>query len=173
MNWRLKRYWLMLRTFLIRNGYRRASFLRRKRVFKAQGNGCYFQIWNFGTEPHMISFGENVYITSGVRFVTHDITAMMFQYMDQNPAYQNRRGPLTIGNNVFVGANTTLLYDVTIGDNVIIGAGSVVNHDIPSGSVAAGVPCRVIGSFWDYKERITGNRKGEADPLPEAAARNR
>ena len=172
MNWRLKRYWLMLRTVLIRNGYRRAKFLRRKHVFKAQGDGCYFQPWNFGTEPHMLSFGENVYIASGVRFVTHDITAMMFQYMDQNPAYQNRRGPLTIGNNVFVGANTTLLYDVTIGDNVIIGAGSVVNHDIPSGSVAAGVPCMVIGSFWDYKERITGNRKGEADSLPEAAARN-
>lgn len=120
----------------------------------------------------MLSFGDNVYLTSGVRIVTHDITAQMFRFMDNDPTYENRRGQLTIGSNVFVGANTTLLYDVTIGDNVIIGAGSVVNHDIPSGSVAAGVPCRVIGSFWDYKERITGNRKGEANALSKAASHN-
>ncbi len=172
MTCRLKRYWLLLRTFLIRSGYRRASFMRRKQIFSAQGEGCYFQIWNFGTEPHMISFGENVYLTSGVRIVTHDITAQMFRFMDHDPTYENRRGHLTIGSNVFVGANTTLLYDVAIGDNVIIGAGSVVNHDIPSGSVAAGVPCRVIGSFWDYKERITGNRKGETRGSSDAVLRN-
>lgn len=153
---RIRRYWLLLRTFLIRGGYRRARFLRKKHCFAAQGKDCYFQVWNFGTEPEMISFGDNVYVTSGVRFVTHDITAQMFRRMDGDPSYENRRGPLTIGSNVFVGANSTLLYDVTIGDNVIIGAGSVVNRDIPAGSVAAGVPCRVIGSFWDYKERITG-----------------
>ena len=170
MNWRLKRYFLLLRTFLIRGGYRRAEFLRRKCIFNTQGAGCYFQIWNFGTEPKMISLGEYVYITSGVRIVTHDITAQMFRYMDKDQSYENRRGSLHIGSNVFVGANATLLYDVTIGDNVIIGAGSVVNHDIPSGSVAAGVPCRVIGSFWDYKERITGKSCDELGVSPSAEA---
>lgn len=57
------------------------------------------------------------------------------------------------GNNVFIGANTTLLYDVSIGDNVIIGAGSVVTKDIPDGVVAAGVPCKVIGKYDDFKEK--------------------
>ena len=159
MNRRIKRYWMLLRTFLIRGGYKRAAFLKRKHYFSAQGEGCYLLPWNYGTEPELISFGDNVYITSGVRFVTHDITAQMFRYMDADPSYENRRGALRIGSNVFVGANTTLLYDVTIGDNVIIGVGSVVTRDIPSGTVAAGVPCRVIGSFWDYKERITGKRQ--------------
>ena len=42
---------------------------------------------------------------------------------------------------------------VKIGDNVIIGAGSVVNRDIPSNSVAAGVPCKVICSLEEYKEK--------------------
>ena len=44
--------------------------------------------------------------------------------------------------------------DITIGDNVIIGAGSLVNKDIPSGTVAAGVPCRVIGKFEDYQQKM-------------------
>ena len=38
--------------------------------------------------------------------------------------------------------------------NVIIGAGSLVNKDIPSGTVAAGVPCRVVGKFEDYMTKI-------------------
>ena len=59
-----------------------------------------------------------------------------------------------MGNNVFIGANTTLLYDVSIGDNVIIGAGSVVTKDIPDGVVAAGVPCKVIGKYDDFKEKM-------------------
>ena len=104
----------------------------------------------------MISFGENVHIASGVTFVNHDITALMFRYMDKNPNYQERKGAISIGDNVFVGANSTILYDVNIGNNVIIGAGSLVNKDIPDGTVAAGVPCKVIGKVEDYKEKITG-----------------
>ena len=51
---------------------------------------------------------------------------------------------LGMGNNVWIGANVTILPGVTIGDDTVIGAGSVVNRDIPSGVVAAGNPCRVI-----------------------------
>lgn len=47
-----------------------------------------------------------------------------------------------------------VIYDVEIGNNVIIGAGSLVNKDIPEGVVAAGVPCKVIGSFDNYKNKI-------------------
>jgi maltose O-acetyltransferase len=52
--------------------------------------------------------------------------------------------PITIGNNVWVTTNVTILPGVTIGDNTIIGAGSVVTQDIPSGVIAAGNPCKVI-----------------------------
>lgn len=65
-----------------------------------------------------------------------------------NPAERNTRQewaePVTIGNNVWIGGSVTILPGVTIGDNVTIGAGSVVVKDIPSGSIAAGNPCRVI-----------------------------
>ena len=149
---RLSRYIFLLRTFL--RGYSRAEFLKKKHCFKSQGEHCYFQPWNFGTEPHMISFGNNVHVASGVTFVNHDITALMFRYMEDNPSIQERKGEINIGDNVFIGSNSTVLYDVKIGDNVIVGAGSLVNRNIPSGSVAAGVPCKVIGRFEDYKDKI-------------------
>lgn len=57
--------------------------------------------------------------------------------------------PITIGDNVWIGAGVTVLPGVTIGNNAVIGAGSVVNRDIPDGVVAAGNPCRVIRRITD------------------------
>ena len=42
---------------------------------------------------------------------------------------------------------------VTVGKNCIIAAGAIVTHDIPNGSVAAGVPARVIGSYDEAKAK--------------------
>lgn len=151
---RLKRYIFMLKLIFLGGGYQRADYLKKKRYFKKQGEHCYFQPWNFGTEPYLISFGDNVHVASRVTFVNHDITALMFRYMDKENDYQNRTGEIQIGDNVFIGANSTILYDVKIGNNVIIGAGSLVNKDITDGSVAAGVPCKVVGEFEEYREKF-------------------
>lgn len=51
--------------------------------------------------------------------------------------------PVTIGNNVWLGANVTITPGVTIGDNTVIGAGSVVTKDIPGNVVAYGNPAKV------------------------------
>lgn len=56
---------------------------------------------------------------------------------------------ITIGNNVWIGCNTTILKGVTINDNVVIAAGAVVTKDLPSNVLAGGNPARVI------KEKIT------------------
>lgn len=55
-----------------------------------------------------------------------------------------RTAPITIGNNVWIGAKATVTKGVTIGDNVVVGANSVVTHDIPANSIAVGAPARVI-----------------------------
>lgn len=52
--------------------------------------------------------------------------------------------PITIGDDVWLGARVIVLGGVTIGDGSCIGAGSVVAHDIPPRSLAVGVPARVI-----------------------------
>ncbi|AMO58798.1 maltose acetyltransferase [Endozoicomonas montiporae] len=55
--------------------------------------------------------------------------------------------PITIGNNVWLGASVTVNPGVTIGDNTVIGSGSVVTKDIPANCVAVGVPCRFVKSL--------------------------
>ena len=52
--------------------------------------------------------------------------------------------PVHIGKRCWICANVVILPGVTIGDDCVIGAGSVVTKDIPSGTFAAGNPCRVI-----------------------------
>ncbi|MDR3011959.1 MAG: maltose O-acetyltransferase, partial [Chitinispirillales bacterium] len=56
--------------------------------------------------------------------------------------------PVTIGNNVWIGADAVILPGVTIGDNTVIGAGSVVTKDIPANVVAVGNPCRVVREIF-------------------------
>ena len=74
---RLSRYVFLLRTFLRGGGYKRAEFLRGKGYFKAQGEHCYLLPWNYGTEPYLISFVDNVHVASNVHFINHDITVNM------------------------------------------------------------------------------------------------
>ena len=74
--------------------------------------------------------------------------------MDKKHNYKLRRGSIVIGNNVFIGAKSTILYDVKIGNNVIIGTGSLVNKNISDGVITAGVPCKVIGSFDEYQRKM-------------------
>lgn len=50
----------------------------------------------------------------------------------------------TIGDNVSLGANVSIIGDITIGDNVIIGAGTIVVKDVPSDSIVVGNPARII-----------------------------
>lgn len=56
-----------------------------------------------------------------------------------------------IGNDVFVGANVTMLDGVRVGDGAVIGAGAVVVDDIPPYAVAVGVPAKVVKYRFDTK----------------------
>lgn len=87
-----------------------------------------------------VTFGNHVFIAPNCCFTTaeHAIDA------EQRKEGLEVAKPITIGNNVWIGAGTTVLAGVTIGDNTVIGAGSVVSKSIPSHVVAVGVPCRVL-----------------------------
>ena len=98
---------------------------------------------NFGLtilDEAPVSFGDNVFIGPGCGFYTPchptDIEA-------RNAMVQCAK-PITVGNNVWIGGNCTILPGVTIGDGCTIGAGSVVVSDIPAGTVAVGNPCRPV-----------------------------
>ncbi len=87
-----------------------------------------------------VSFGNNVFIAPNCGFYTagHPLEAS-----ERNKGLEYAR-PITVGDNVWFGANVSVLPGVTIGDNCVIGAGSVVNKDIPANSLAVGNPCKVI-----------------------------
>ena len=136
-----------------RNGHKRAEYLKKKKYFYKQGENCFLAPHNYGTEPYLIELGNNVYIASGVTFVNHDVVGMMFKNVDLHHRHVKRVGTISVGDNVFIGANATILYDVKIGNNVIIAAGSLVNKDIPDGTIYGGVPARQIGFFAEYLEK--------------------
>ena len=64
-----------------------------------------------------------------------------------------RIGVVNIGNNVFIGASSTILPGISIGNNVVIGANSVVSRDIPDDSVAIGNPAKVICTYDEFVSR--------------------
>lgn len=64
------------------------------------------------------------------------------------------RGYTVIGDNVFIGMNSSIMPGVHIGNNCVIGTGSVVTKDVPDNMVVAGNPARIICTLEDfYKKR--------------------
>ena len=96
-----------------------------------------------------VTFVDNVFIAPNCVFSTagHAIDSE-----------QRSRGleialPITVGDNVWIGTNVSVLPGVTIGNNTIIGAGSVVNKNIPEGVIAAGNPCKVIRKITEEDKK--------------------
>ena len=143
---------------------KRADYLREHKVFRKVGKNCTVVERKVPICPNLISLGDNVHLAAGVLFAPHDAIYILLNGMYRNTGakkYKEKLGCIELGNNVFVGARATILYDVKIGSNVIIGAGSLVNKDIPDNSVACGVPARVVGTFDDFVKKY---RAGTAYP---------
>lgn len=126
------------------------QYLRKKGV--NIGNGTIFidpkSVQIDITRPELLEIGNNVLIHRGTVLMTHDFASRAFitKYNEFIPSHKK----ITIGNNVWLGENVTILKGVSIGDNVIIGYGAVVTKSIPSNAVAVGFPAKVISTFDDY-----------------------
>ncbi len=99
----------------------------------------------------MINLGKNVYITDGVKFITHDGGTLLFR--NSIPDLEVT-APISIGNDVYIGNNVIVLPGITIGNKVVIGAGAIVSKDINDNSVVVGVPGRVIETADEYFEKL-------------------
>ena len=100
----------------------------------------------------LIEIGDNVTMAPRVHILCHDASTKY------HLGY-TKIGRVTIGNNVFIGAESVILPGVSIGDNVIVGANSTVTHDVPDNTVIAGSPAKVICTTKDYlaKEKVRMN----------------
>jgi acetyltransferase-like isoleucine patch superfamily enzyme len=86
---------------------------------------------------HEVRIGNNTMLAPYVSVIDHD----RHEVQPGTPMY---RGPVVIGNNVWLCRNVCVMPGVTIGDGSVIGANSVVTKDIPAGVFAAGLPAKVI-----------------------------
>lgn len=102
-----------------------------------------------------VVFGDNVFIAPDCGFHTagHPIDS---ERRNQGLEYAY---PITVGDNVWIGAGAQVMSGVTIGSNVVIGGGSVVVKDIPDNSVAVGNPCKVIRKITEKDKEMSWDRE--------------
>ena len=126
--------------------------------------GCKENVWM--ERPIYFDYGKNIYvgenfyantgttILDGAKVTIGDnvfLAPYVGIYTAGHPVHPYPRNlgieyslPVTIGNNVWIGAQSVINPGVTIGNNVVIGSGSVVTKDIPDNVIAAGNPCKIL-----------------------------
>ena len=89
-----------------------------------------------------VEIGNNVNLAQGIT-----VTALNHNFSDANKRIDEQgvsTNPVTIEDDVWVGANAVILPGVTIGEHCVVAAGAVVTKDVPPHSLVAGVPAKVI-----------------------------
>ena len=133
---------------------KRANYLKKKNIFYKFGEKVKWAPSTIPAEPYLVSIANNVKIAANVTFVTHDIISGLF---NSDPTLEGKysfyMGTIEVRDNVMIGSNSTILYNTKIGPNAIVAAGSVVTKDVPEGTIVAGNPARVIGSYSDLAKR--------------------
>ena len=113
------------------------------------GKGCNICCNIMNTEPYLITIGDNVTVSGGVKFTTHDnsISKVLGDKTDICV-------PIKIGNNCFIGRGSMILLGVHLADNIIVAAGSVVTKSFAeSRIIIAGNPAKKIGTWDSFAER--------------------
>jgi len=103
--------------------------------------GYDFQAWNFVD----IIIGSNLLASHGVKVIcgTHNISHRK----------ENIAGPVSIGDNVWLGANVTIVGPCRIGHNVIVGANSFASGELEPGWIYAGSPARKIRPLNTFDDK--------------------
>lgn len=107
-------------------------------------------LWTFGAPGEKLSIGHFCSIADDVKFLlggnhAYDgVSTFPFQTKYFAKLEAISKGPITIGDDVWIGFNSTILSGVTIGQGAVIAAGSVVTRDVPSYAVVGGNPAKVL-----------------------------
>ncbi len=155
-----KRLYHTLKLWSMPGNLSRTKYLKENDIFYSMGEHCSIMSRTIPLYAKLIKIGNNVHLASNVSLVPHDITHAMLNRSEYirsivPPDYRFREkvGCIEIGDDVFIGAGTTVLQNVHIGSHVIIGANSLVNRDIPDNCVAAGIPAKVVCTLDEYLQK--------------------
>ena len=102
------------------------------------GEGVFINAWCHFQDHGGVTIGDGCQIGHNVVFATLNHGISPEDRVNTYPA------PITLGKNVWIGSNATILQGVTIGDNAIVGAGAVVTKNVAANTIVGGVPARVI-----------------------------
>lgn len=107
------------------------------------GAGCWIGAFTIIDGSGGLSIGDGCEVSSGAHIYTHSTVARTIAEHNREIA----RAPVTIGDQVYIGAGAIILMGSTIGHHSVIGAGAVVleNTDIPPWSIVVGNPAKVLG----------------------------
>ena len=107
--------------------------------------GDYTRIGLHNTVIGPVTIGSHVNLAQGivVTALNHNFENPKLRIDEQGVSTQ----PVTIGDDVWIGANAVILPGVAIGSHVVVAAGAVVTKDVPSHTLVAGVPAKVIKSI--------------------------
>lgn len=133
--------------------HKKRALLYKKRLNRLGENCSIFPKVSFGSEAYLISLGDNVKVTYGVKFITHDGGLHVIRNLVEKYKKSAIYGEIRIGNNVFIGNDVIILPGIVIGDNSIIGAGTVVTKSFPNDVVVAGNPARIICTITEYIDK--------------------
>lgn len=122
------------------------------------GDGCeIYRTASFGSEPYLIEIGNSVRISSGVNFITHDGGVWVLRNLRPELKNIDIMKKISIGNNVHIGINATIMPGVAIGNNCIVACGAIVTKNVPDNSIVAGIPARVIETIDEYEKKNEKN----------------
>ncbi len=152
------RGWAYLLAFITGGNYLRKARLRHL------GKGVKISPTAFFKYPEMIQIGDHSFInhlcsvwaspggpiTIGSNVLLGPCTSIISSNhgVARGELIRNQPGrdePISIGDDVWLGANVVVTAGVSIGNGAVVGAGAVVTTDLPAMAICAGVPARVIG----------------------------
>ena len=133
-----------------------AEFLRKQGV--CIGENCDIdKSANFGSEPWLITIGNNVRVTQRVQFITHDGGLWTLRKMGLVGVNEVKYENIYIGDNCNISWDVIIMPNVHIGNNVIVAAGAVVTKNIPDGEIWGGIPAKKIETIDEYLRKIKGD----------------
>ena len=157
----------------IKNLLRFLYYLRSYLKFKTKGKNLWISKGGVFIRPEEISFGDNIFIARNFHISARNLVFKnnimigpnlviecdnhvydeIGKTMFENRNKRNISG-VTIENDVWIGANVTILSGAVIGEGTIVGAGSVVTKSLPKYSICVGNPCKVIKKRFNDDELI-------------------
>ncbi len=135
-------------------------YLRAKKIHMGKNVTLYPGVYLWGNEIYIgdnvdIGIGTIIHSTNGIHIGNDTVIAGQCYIIDSNHGTKKGQlirkqpsigaeGGIFIGNDVWIGAQSSILKGAIINDHAIIGANSVVNSEIPENAIAVGSPAKTI-----------------------------